>query len=138
MRCWPGLMALAVWRVDEFTQPAVSANKTRAVEAANFIVEVPFRGGKTRRRPELGTFCMRVWVIVVSVLLALGAMTPAHADQRYAVLIGASPGWSRDRRLGYAENDAERMRDVLVRLGSFAPDHVSLLRDPDTNEVRAT
>src|SRR3954463_13041613 len=99
MRCWPGLSALAVCRVDEFTQPAVSANKTKAVAAANFIVEVPFRGGKTRRRPRLGTFCMRVWVIVLAVLAVGAFTTPAHAEQRYAVLVGANPGWSSDRPL---------------------------------------
>jgi uncharacterized caspase-like protein len=62
----------------------------------------------------------------------------ALAEQRYAVLVGANPGWSSDRPLRYAENDAERMRDVLTTLGGFASDRVSLLRDPDTNEVRAT
>ena len=62
----------------------------------------------------------------------------AYADQRYAVVIGANPGWSSDRPLRYAENDAERMRDVLIALGNFAPDRVVLLRDPDTSEVRAT
>ena len=49
-----------------------------------------------------------------------------------------NPGWSSDRPLRYAENDAERVRDVLVSLGGFAPDRVILLRDPDTNEVRAS
>ena len=62
----------------------------------------------------------------------------AFADQRYAIVIGANPGWSSDRPLRYAENDAERMRDVLVSLGGFSSDRVALLRDPDTSEVRAT
>ncbi|HSD88280.1 MAG TPA: caspase family protein [Kofleriaceae bacterium] len=66
------------------------------------------------------------------------AHSAAHAEQRYAVLVGANAGWSSDRPLRYAESDAERMRDVLVTLGGFAPEHVSLLRDPDTKEIRAT
>ncbi len=79
---------------------------------------------------------MRFWLVVIVVLaLAHGS---ASAEQRYAVVIGANPGWSSDRPLRYAENDAERVRDVLVSLGNFAPDRVALLRDPDTNEVRAT
>jgi uncharacterized caspase-like protein len=75
--------------------------------------------------------------LLVLLLLALWH-GHAHAEQRYAVVIGANPGWSSDRPLRYAENDAERVRDVLVAYGNFAPDRVSLLRDPDTSEVRAT
>lgn len=78
---------------------------------------------------------MRLWVLLVC-FFAVGHS--AHAEQRYAVLVGANPGWSSDRPLRYAEDDAERMRDVLVDLGGFSADRVALLRDPDTNEVRAT
>jgi hypothetical protein len=83
---------------------------------------------------------MRLHVVVFAVLvvLGLGRTRDAHADQRYAILIGSNPGWSSDRPLRYAENDAERMRDVLVSLGNFSADRVALLRDPDTAEVRAT
>jgi len=77
---------------------------------------------------------MRTWLLV---LLAVAHST-AFAEQRYALVIGANPGWSADRPLRYAENDAERVRDVLVSLGGFAPDRVVLLRDPDTQEVRAS
>jgi hypothetical protein len=79
---------------------------------------------------------MRLCVVVL--FLVCVAHSHAHAEQRYAVLVGANPGWSSDRPLRYAEADAERVRDVLVTLGGFSADHVALLRDPDTNEVRAT
>jgi uncharacterized caspase-like protein len=78
---------------------------------------------------------MRV-VLRLVVLVALLARW-AHAEQRYALVIGANPGWSQDRPLRYAENDAERIRDVLVTLGDFSPDRVELMRDPDTSDVRA-
>lgn len=78
---------------------------------------------------------MRVWLLVVAMFCVVRS---AHAEQRYAVVIGANPGWSSDRPLRYAEADAERMRDVLVALGNFAPDRVVMLRDPDTSDVRAT
>src|SRR5262245_64881557 len=75
-------------------------------------------------------------------LLVVGFLAVAHssavAEQRYAIVIGSNPGWSSDRPLRFAENDAERMRDVLVSLGGFSSDRVALLRDPDTSEVRAT
>ncbi len=79
---------------------------------------------------------MRSCVVIVLAMLAVAS--PASAEQRYAVVIGANPGWSSDRPLRYAENDAERIRDVLVSFGDFAPDRISLLRDPDTAEVRST
>jgi hypothetical protein len=59
-----------------------------------------------------------------------------RAEERFAVLIGANAGWSNDKPLRYAETDAERMREVLVELGGFAPDRVVLLREPDTTAVR--
>ncbi len=52
------------------------------------------------------------------------------------MLVGANAGWSNDRPLRYAETDAERMREVLVELGGFAPDRVVVLKEPDTATVR--
>lgn len=77
------------------------------------------------------------FTVAALVLASVVAPAAAYAEQRYAVLIGSNPGWSQDRPLRYAENDAERMRDVLVSLGGFAADRVTLLRDPSTAEVRA-
>ncbi|HEX8435946.1 caspase family protein [Archangium sp.] len=72
-------------------------------------------------------------------LLLLGGLfaMPARGEERFAILIGANVGWANDRPLRYAEADAERMRDVLLELGGFAPDRIHLLRDPDTTTVRA-
>ena len=71
-------------------------------------------------------------------LVVLGLPANALADQqRYALVIGSNPGWSMDRPLHYADNDAERVRDVLVSLGGFAADRVQLMRDPSTADVRA-
>jgi hypothetical protein len=72
--------------------------------------------------------------IVLSLVLGLGH---AHAERRYALVIGANPGWGADRPLRYAETDAERIRDVLISLGGFTAERVTLLRDPDAAEVRA-
>lgn len=81
---------------------------------------------------------VRPWAVARWLILwVLAIAGPAFADQRYAIVIGSNPGWSSDRPLRYAENDAERMRDVLVGLGGFAPDRVELLRDPDAADVRA-
>lgn len=74
-----------------------------------------------------------VWIV-------LGLLVPisAYAEQRYAIVIGANPGWSEDRPLRYAGRDAERMRDVLVALGGFSADRVTLLEDPNAAEVRSS
>lgn len=76
-------------------------------------------------------------VQVACIALALLSVRAARAEQRYALVIGSNPGWSQDRPLRFADSDAERVRDVLVSLGGFAPDRVTLLRDPDTAEVRS-
>jgi len=71
---------------------------------------------------------------VIAVLVA--AHSTAFAEERYALVIGSNPGWSQDRPLRYADNDAERVRDVLVALGGFPADRVELMRDPSTADVR--
>jgi len=86
----------------------------------------------------LGDTVLRAVCIAIAIAVTAVAPRIAFADQRYALIIGSNPGWSQDRPLRYAENDAERMRDVLVSLGGFAPDRVELLRDPSTAEVRAS
>ena len=82
--------------------------------------------------------CVNRIACIAGLSIALAIMLPgqARAERRYAVVIGANAGWTQDRPLRYAENDAERIRDVLVALGGFAADRVALLRDPDTGEVR--
>ncbi len=79
----------------------------------------------------------RLVIRIACVAATLACARLAHAEQRYALVIGSNPGWSQDRPLRYAENDAERVRDVLVSLGGFSSDRVELLRDPDTADVRA-
>lgn len=82
--------------------------------------------------------CVSVIRIVCVVAALVVSLERAHAERRYALVIGANPGWSGDRPLRYAENDAERVRDVLVSLGGFSRDGVELLRDPDAADVRAS
>src|SRR5687767_14736197 len=73
---------------------------------------------------------------LVALVVALAAL-PAQGEARFALLIGANLGWTDDRPLCLGEQDAERMRDVLVELGDFAPDRVMLVKDPDTATVRS-
>jgi len=82
------------------------------------------------------TLIGRVIRIACVIAALVAARSTAFAEQRYALVIGSNPGWSQDRPLRYADNDAERVRDVLVALGGFPADRVQLMRDPSTADVR--
>src|SRR5450432_4425357 len=73
-------------------------------------------------------------ISLLSLLLAAG---PAHAEVRFAILVGANAGWTNDRPLRHAESDAERVQSALIEVGGFSAERVVLLRDPDTAELRA-
>ncbi|MBL8919736.1 MAG: caspase family protein [Myxococcaceae bacterium] len=70
-------------------------------------------------------------------LLAAIALGPAaRAEERFALLIGANLGWENDKPLRHAQSDAERVAAVLVELGQFPRDRVTVLKDPDTAVAR--
>jgi WD40 repeat protein len=76
-------------------------------------------------------------------LLALLLPGSGLAARRVAVLVGANIGWTEDRRLRYAEDDARRLGAVLAELGGFTPDTaggeaVILLRSPTATQLRET
>ncbi|MFN0245292.1 MAG: caspase domain-containing protein [Kofleriaceae bacterium] len=80
---------------------------------------------------------MRFAVLAAVVSVSFWAPSLARAEARYALVIGSNPGWSQDRPLRYAENDAERVRDVLVSYGGFTSERVTLMRDPSTADLRS-
>lgn len=61
----------------------------------------------------------------------------ARAEHRYAVVAGANAGWSSDRPLRYAEEDARRLAEVLVELGGVQPTDVTLLLEPTSTQLDA-
>jgi hypothetical protein len=65
-------------------------------------------------------------------LMALLIPLQTLAERRVALLVGSNAGWAADRPLRFAEDDARRMREVLVDIGGFAPADVTLLTDPTT------
>jgi hypothetical protein len=80
--------------------------------------------------------------IIVSVLRlgliawVLWASEAALAQQRFALLIGANTGWaSQDEPLRHAVEDAQRLADTLVQLGDFAPEDITVLSEPTTEQV---
>ncbi len=57
----------------------------------------------------------------------------AHAERRFALLVGANDGWATDRSLRYAHDDARRVQEVLVQLGNVAMADTTLLSCTSTS-----
>ena len=80
-----------------------------------------------------------------SLLLALSLPSPAAAAGpaggpavlRHALLVGVNDGGEGMEPLRYANDDAGRVAEVLQELGGFSPDRVTVLRDPDRDELQA-
>lgn len=83
--------------------------------------------------------------LVLLVSLAGGVESSARAqgasDARpslrnaYALVVGSDRGGEGQSPLRYAELDASRMRDALVEVGGYVPEHVTLLRSPSVSDV---
>ncbi len=69
--------------------------------------------------------------------LCVALASTAHAERRFALLIGANDGWATDRSLRYAHDDARRVQEVLVQLGSTSEADTTLLFEPTTKELDA-
>jgi len=71
---------------------------------------------------------------MISALLAAVAL--GAPVQRYAVVIGSDLGAAEEEPLRYAERDAERVADVLTRLGDVPPQDLVLLKGRGADQVR--
>jgi hypothetical protein len=76
---------------------------------------------------------MRAALIAMVLCLPL---TAAADVARYALLIGHDDGRRDEQTLRYAEDDARRLAEVLVDLGGFAADRVTVLRAPTPDAVQ--
>jgi hypothetical protein len=76
--------------------------------------------------------------IVVLLFLLLFSWRAEAAVERYAVIVGNNRGLPGEIELRYAENDAQRMYDVLKDLGGFAPANMVLLRGENASTFTRT
>jgi len=75
---------------------------------------------------------------ICAFVIALCLSARARADvTRYAVVIGYNDGHKDEQTLRYAEDDARRLAEVLIDLGGFAAEHVTVLRGPTADAVQA-
>jgi hypothetical protein len=81
-----------------------------------------------------------VWFVAVMMALTVALRSGVgRADGRpvrVALVVGNNLGDANDEPLRYAENDAERMSTVLVRLGGFAEENTLLLNAQTADDVR--
>lgn len=76
---------------------------------------------------------MKPRTLLAAAPLCLGASPAlaAESHEAYALLVGSNRGGPGQAPLQFADDDAARVRDVLVEFGGFAAEHVRLLEDPD-------
>ncbi|MFP2911105.1 caspase family protein [Pyxidicoccus sp. 3LFB2] len=72
-------------------------------------------------------------------IVVLAALVPARAmaARRVALIVSANSGWTQDRPLRHADDDARRLGAVLSELGDFAEGDIQLLDEPTTEQLRA-
>lgn len=77
-----------------------------------------------------------VFVLVVTLLVSsLIPATASAAQRRYGVVIGVNEGRPDEQALLYAERDAQRVADVLRKLGGFAEENLVVLRGTDAERT---
>jgi hypothetical protein len=70
---------------------------------------------------------MRALILPLVLLLS----SAASAQERLALVVGQNDGGEGRATLRFAERDAERFADVLIRLGGVAPEGLALVLGPD-------
>ncbi len=82
---------------------------------------------------------LRYFTLLVTASALVAAVSPAsaHADARYALVVGHNRGLNFEEPLRYAERDAERMAEVLQQLGRVKSKRLRLLRHPSVSALRA-
>ncbi|MFT3917191.1 MAG: hypothetical protein QM704_24815 [Anaeromyxobacteraceae bacterium] len=79
----------------------------------------------------------RALLAALLVAAGVGAAAPARAaTHRLLLAVGANVGEPDDPVLSYADDDAQRVRQVLVELGGVRPDRALVVLDREAGEVR--
>ncbi|HKU42847.1 MAG TPA: caspase family protein [Polyangiales bacterium] len=80
------------------------------------------------------------WIFLASLLGGLAIAGPSHAQSEtalgFALIVGSNQGGPGQAALRYAEDDAQRVSDVLRTLGGYATERIRRLRQPSAAELR--
>jgi hypothetical protein len=93
------------------------------------------------RQAEYGR--MNRWIFLAVIQSLAAALAPAAAraqlvtSEGYAIVVGSNPGGPGQEALRYAEDDANRVADLLVELGSYQAEHIERLLHPSAAELLA-
>ncbi len=68
-----------------------------------------------------------IWIINLSLILTVSLVSGKVS--RVGIIIGANKGLKNEEKLSYADNDANKMFDVLKKYGKFEPDNLMLLKN---------
>lgn len=79
---------------------------------------------------------MRLSAILVASLLPALAIAAEPTTQLYAVIAGANRGASGEVPLKYASEDATRVAQVLVEVGGFRRENVTMISEPTAEALR--
>ncbi len=71
-----------------------------------------------------------------AVVVILSAAAQAQVGRRWALVAGENHGTGGEETLRYAEDDAVRVRDVLLAVGGVAPNDLRLLRGTTATQLR--
>jgi hypothetical protein len=69
--------------------------------------------------------------------LASVACAQPGASDSYAIVVGSNLGGPGQEALRFAEEDANRVADLLVELGSYPPEHIDRLVQPSASDLLA-
>ncbi len=84
-------------------------------------------------RPTSAARPLLALLVLLVPLALLVASTAAHAERRFALVVGHNRGTADEERLQFADNDARRMADALRGVGDVrADDLVLMTEDSDT------
>ena len=76
-----------------------------------------------------------LWPVLVVVATLLVSLPARATERRYGVVIGVNEGRPDEQALLYAERDAQRVADVLRKLGGFAEENLVVLRGTDAERT---
>ncbi len=79
---------------------------------------------------------MKFFLLFLVVFVGLRVSPASAQSHRYALLVGENRGEGDELRLRYAQSDAKKLRDVLVDLGGFLPENVTLLSKGSASSMR--
>ena len=79
---------------------------------------------------------MKLAVSIACAFLTLLPLAAGAGEPRFALIVGNNEGGRFEKDLRYSEDDARKVRDVLLELGRFDPEAITVLLGKDADAVK--